>query len=208
MANPNREDQYPLPPVGTWWECKPSKGERLIICRDRTCSASNAAEEVWSENDVVSTICFFHAGPIWLSKSDHKRFFNDVDNTDVFREDLNTYKLSPFIHMVDSMHEAMIKKWTEAPVSEPLAAEKWENSWGGKRITLVEANEDNPLGGGVPSDNNTLESTHGHAQKRGIIVNFPRNKNPITADRPRVGCPSHAAAGQALRRRQEQNQEY
>jgi len=180
MANPNREDQYALPPIGTSWEFKPSGGDRLFICRDSTCSASNAAEEVWLETDIISTVCFVHAGPIWLSKSDHKRFFNDVDNTDVFREDLNTYKLSPFIHMVDSMHEAMIKKWTEAPVSEPLAAEKWENSWGGKRITMVEANEDNPLGGGVPSDNNTLESTNGHDknfQDRARVASMPVVQN-------------------------------
>jgi len=72
------------------------------------------AEEVWSDDDVISTVCFIHAAPIWLSKSDHKALSNTTDNIEVFQDDLNTYKLTPFLHMIDDMHEAMINKWTEA----------------------------------------------------------------------------------------------
>jgi len=106
MADPNRDDQYPLPPVGYFWEFKPSEGEKLFICRDGTCTASNAAMEVWSENDIISTVCFIHAAPFGFQSLITRLFFNNVDNIEVFQEDLNTYKLTPFIHMIDYMHEA------------------------------------------------------------------------------------------------------
>jgi hypothetical protein len=50
-------------------------------------------------------------------------------------------------------------KWWCTPISEPVAAEKWNSFWRNKRITMVDANEDCPLGGGIPSDNNTIEGS-------------------------------------------------
>jgi hypothetical protein len=157
MTDPEREDKYVLPPPGTEWKLEPEEDERLFMVKDHSSAAMKAAEAVWHNHVVIESTCFVHASTIWLSKSENKHLFNDIDNIENFQADLNTYKLTPFIHMVDPMHHAFIAKWRDI---EPRVAEKWEKSWGGKRITMVEANEDCPLRGGKPSDNNTLESTN------------------------------------------------
>jgi hypothetical protein len=121
MANPNREDEYPYPPPGSDWEFGPKEDERMYVCRDGTSSASNAAKLAWIDNEVISTVCFVHAGPIWLKKSEHRAYFKNTDNIEVFSKDLNAYKTTPFVHIVDGMHEAMIAKWSSRPVLEALS---------------------------------------------------------------------------------------
>jgi hypothetical protein len=160
MADPNREDEYllPLPGAGVVWKFGPEENESFFLNKDHSSATTNVAKLVWANAAIVEATCFIHTGPIWLSKSEHRAYFNNLDNIEEFQADLNTYKQTPFVHMVNAMHKSMCCKWA---ASEPLLAEKWESLWGGKRIIMVEANEDCPLCGGKPSDNNTLESMNG-----------------------------------------------
>lgn len=163
---PPREDKYPLPPPGTDLNFEPEEGEVVYMSKDSAPAALNAAKKVWLKNqEVQETTCFVHGSIIWLKKGKNRAHFNDKENAELFRGDLNTYKICPFIHLLPYLREAMIMKWWCVPISEPVAAEKWNNSWGNKRITMVEANEDSPLGGSILSDNNTIEGGTNHGDK-------------------------------------------
>jgi len=190
-ANPDREDEYLLPAAtADPWVWEPDPSERVFVIKDSAQAAINAAKRVWSDADVLETTCFAHASSIWLKKSDNRALFRDKENVSICQADLNTLKICPFIHIVEPLKQAMLTKWRRAPVSERNVAEQWGSFWSSKRLTMVEANEDNPLGGGMATDNNTLERING-TDKNGFLPCFwPKILRDVCSFNPLMMCGS------------------
>ncbi len=124
-------------------------------------------------------MCFAHVAQIWVLKADNKFLLKDQENLPKVKRDLSWLNTS--IHHADLAPiavELMLSKWRTVYGEETFAA-KFSSSWQGRRFTRAEANEGGS--GGVPSDNNMLES-----KNRVIKAELRREKPAATALVPRM----------------------
>lgn len=107
--------------------------------------------------------CHVHASKMWVSKSKlfvpFKKLYSIADVKKLFQKDLDTFmKNIPFKSIKPFALSLFKEKWHR--IGQKAAVDGWLASWGKLRITRVEANEPDasPLRGGIPCDNNALES--------------------------------------------------
>ena len=81
----------------------------------------------------------------------------DAENEFKILDDFEEFKNCPHILCVEVMKKKMLEKWIKE-YKEPKVAEAWSKSWGSKSLTRVELNVAHPLYGGLPCDNNIVES--------------------------------------------------
>lgn len=109
--------------------------------------------------------CHFHASNRWISLSKlfvpYKKKLSIFQIKNLFQKDLDVfYKNIPFLTIKPLVLELLKAKWYKK--GQQAAVDAWLKSWGEKRITRVEANQPDasPLRGGIPADNNALESNN------------------------------------------------
>jgi hypothetical protein len=169
---PVRDGRYSPPPIDWEWKVE-------VLVTDSARAAPNAFRAVMGPEIQLQT-CFAHAAEIWFHKQENKAHFRDLEtNLSRVREDLqwlntslSTAALAPIAKRL------MFAKWRDI-YKEPDVATKFEASWGEHRLTRAEANENGV--GGVPSDNNMLES-----KNRVIKAELERDKPTITTLIPRI----------------------
>jgi hypothetical protein len=136
--------------VGWKWE-SPS----VVLARDGACAASNAASTAWENSDIIDNVCAWHASNRWFQKN--TALFKNAENIIKIKDDFNLLKNCPKMNHVSIWKEIMLNHWRFV-YKECAVADAWDKSWGKDRLTKVEANESNPLRGGIPCDNNLVES--------------------------------------------------
>ena len=143
--------------------------------KDGSNASGNAAKEVYGEEFVASDEkCYVHASVRWFPNN--KRLFRDPRSrkpgshskssltkkgsasstmSRMFR-DLSKYRACPFEHLCLCMLALMYNKWKNV-YKERKVADAWMSAWAEAKICRVQRNHDNPLRGGLPSDNNVVE---------------------------------------------------
>lgn len=157
-----RNDATPLPKTeGDWQWTAPY----VIVGRDNTCSAENAAIEIWPESEVISAECSFHAGPShWAAK--HLEQFNCLPNKkkdmrQVMQTDFNRYCAVPYHHLADYAKTLMIELWMNPNGrNEAKVAAQWMKTYANSRLTHVESSIITALRGGIPTTSNCIESAN------------------------------------------------
>jgi len=161
---------YPFPEEGEDWKWEP-RGV-LTVEKDAALAATNAIADVWPGVTIREGMCHTHANLRWFSK--HKGLLKNLENEKKMSEDLH-YGLreAPHVAIVPVLRKLMLKKWT-TQYREPVVAAKWSASWGDSIITRVEMNavEVSPLRGGIPCDNNAVESGN-YTDKTALNYNRP-----------------------------------
>jgi hypothetical protein len=153
-----REDRHKLPERGgERWKYEPdTDGDKLKLMSDASSAAKNAAEQVWDGFEVDGHMCSWHASNRWWDKN--KALFRDwKGNHQKVKDDFENFKSCPHLQLVPIWMAAMLKKWRD-DYDEKCMADAWESSWGHRQLTRVEMNHDEPLRGGLPCDNNSVES--------------------------------------------------
>jgi hypothetical protein len=109
--------------------------------------------------------CHVHASGRWVSQCKlflpYKKVYTVSEVKSLFQKDLDVFlKNIPFIHLKPVVLHYFKEKWEK--LGQEAAVNLWLSSWGHLRITRVEANEMDvsPFRGGVPCDNNALESSN------------------------------------------------
>ena len=109
--------------------------------------------------------CHFHASNRWISTNKlfvpYKKKYTVFQIKNLFQKDLDVFfKNLPFLTIKPLAIELLREKWSKK--GQKAAVDAWIKSWGDKRITRVEANQPDasPLRGGIPADNNALESSN------------------------------------------------
>lgn len=148
-----REDSHSLPAKGTQWSWNPTK--RLLLMKDGASAAENAAATVWADHIISAHMCSWHASTRWMQQN--PSLLRDKKHRKMILDDFEAFKDCPTLSLVPGWKDAMLTKWRRE-YRELELAEAWEKSWGEAMLTRVESNRDNPLRGGIPSDNNNVES--------------------------------------------------
>ena len=138
----------------------------ITLIKDSSPAAYTAAVNVFHEcldssdpPDVIDGACCTHASIRWVANN--KKLFKKHSNTVAFMADINDIiKNVPHQNLVETAKKLFATKWEKA--GEGKAVKKWMKSWGEAIISRVEMNtvDANPLRGGIPADNNALESTN------------------------------------------------
>jgi hypothetical protein len=146
------------------WEWQP-----LIYMGDAARAGSNAFKaEFENPDDLDNTsirvmTCFAHVAAIWTSRGDHKAKLRDMDNLAKIKSDLANLNFSMFdARMVVIARGLMMRKWRTV-YKEPEWCDAFVRAWQGSTFTRAEANHG--WYGGLPSDNNMLESTNNVIKK-------------------------------------------
>ena len=116
--------------------------------KDTTFSAGNAAIEIWDFDDNSKAgigMCSVHAYQRW--KDVHKYLACDKENLELVNQDFESFKVVPFLSLVEILKEKMMKKW-KTTYKESDFSEAWINVWGKSKITRKEMNQDAVLLGG------------------------------------------------------------
>jgi hypothetical protein len=147
---------YPLPPK--WSD--PWKYEQtsiLVTQKDAALAATNSLGNAWKDVERLDGMCHTHVCIRWFTA--HKANFRDrSEEYNILMNDLNYgYRHCPLQRLASILKVKMLDKWSAI---EPEVAQKWDSSWHGALIPRVEMNpaEASPLRGGIPDDNNAVES--------------------------------------------------
>ena len=149
-----REDIHILPDTVGWvWET-----EQVIVGRNGSSASSNGAKMTWENSEVVDSLCAWHASNRWFQQ--HTSLVHKNKNLPLMKDNFYLFKECPKVDLVPVWKDKMLEHWTFA-MKEKDIAEAWESVWGKYQLTRVDANEMNPISGGISSDNNAVESQNG-----------------------------------------------
>ena len=137
-------------------------------------------------NPIRVQMCFAHVAAIWCRRADNKALLRDPENLSRIKADLATLNWCQHdAEMVPIAQALMYKKW-RTKYREVRWTAAFERAWGQLRWTRAEANEGGD--GGIPSDNNGLESKNGKIKaglrrERPVLTTFiPRSLEWLECD--------------------------
>jgi hypothetical protein len=156
-----RTDTIALPTraPGTRCELDCHSERHFSLQKDAVMSAGNALGLIWDDAYIIAGTCAWHSGPKWLHEN--QTFIKDAKkNLEILKNDFQAFKNCPTIELIPYWLAKMEEKWIA--MGEGLVYTKWAYFYHTHRLTRIEMNEDNPLRGGYPNDNNVVEIQNGH----------------------------------------------
>jgi transposase InsO family protein len=163
LGLPGRTDSHPLPTGEDWTWGGEDEEDRIIVLKDGAPASFYAAQEVFPEAQVLNVMCMVHASRQHVSHN--KKHFRDHENCKKVQKDLYELKNFPLFGLIDSVKELMLQKW-ENEYEERAYANIWKNSYKDQIMTRVQTNEGTVWRGGIPCDNNVMESFNNQLKQR------------------------------------------